>query len=136
MTDQPQKNWWGRNWKWFVPVGCLGTLAMIGVFIALIVTLVFGMLKSSDAYKMAMENVQNNAVVQATLGTPIEAGMFVGGNISVNGASGQADLSIPISGPKGSATLYVVAEKKAGAWSFATLVVELQDSGERLDLLQ
>jgi hypothetical protein len=27
MMNQPQeRNWWNRNWKWFVPLGCLGTI--------------------------------------------------------------------------------------------------------------
>jgi len=50
--NQPQgRNWWDRNWKWFVPVGCLGSLILFLGFIAAIMLLVFGMMKSSDAYK-------------------------------------------------------------------------------------
>src|SRR5438876_830195 len=26
----PQAGWWSRNWKWFVPVGCLSLLATCG----------------------------------------------------------------------------------------------------------
>jgi hypothetical protein len=50
--NQPQgRNWWDRNWKWFVPVGCLGSLILFLGFIAAIMLLVFGMMKSSGAYK-------------------------------------------------------------------------------------
>ncbi len=56
MNQQQNKNWWGRNWKWVVPVGCLVPLALCAGFITLIVSLVFGMMKSSDAYKEALAN--------------------------------------------------------------------------------
>ena len=136
MSDLQRKNWWGRNWKWFVPVGCLGSLVLFAGFIALLVGLVFGMMKSSGAYEDAMAEVQSHAEVQQALGTPVEAGVFVTGNISLNNSSGNADLAIPLSGPDGKATVYVVASKSAGQWTFSTLTMELKDTGERIDLLE
>ena len=61
--------------------------------------------------------------------------MFLSGKTNVNGASGEADLAIPVSGPKGKGTLYVVAAKSAGRWSYTTLVVEVAKTGGRIDLL-
>ncbi len=60
----------------------------------------------------------------------------VSGNINVSGPSGQADLSIPISGPDGKATIYAVATKSAGQWTFSTLVVEINGTMQRIDLLE
>lgn len=136
MTQKQNKNWWDRNWKWFVPVGCLGFLVLFAAFFAVIVWFVFGMMKSSDAYKDAFLKAQTDPSVQEIIGTPIEEGMFVAGNISVSGSSGQADLSFPISGPDGKATVYVVAAKSAGQWTFSTLVVEIKESGQRINLLE
>ena len=51
----PPRNWWQRNWKWFVPTGCLTMLVLLGCFITFILFVVMGALKSSDAYKMAVE---------------------------------------------------------------------------------
>ncbi|MFC1497219.1 cytochrome c oxidase assembly factor Coa1 family protein [Verrucomicrobiota bacterium] len=136
MNQQKDKGWWGRNWKWFVPVGCLGSLAIFAGFIALIICLVFGMMKSSGVYKDALAKAKADPSVQKIIGTPIEEGMFVTGNINVNGSSGQADLSIPISGPDGKATVYVVAAKSAGQWTFSTLVVEIKETNQRIDLLE
>ena len=48
------RGWWGRNWKWFVPTGCLGMLLLVAGFVFVIITIVFGALKSSDAYKDAL----------------------------------------------------------------------------------
>ena len=46
MQDQamPQKSWFGRNWKWVVPVGCLTPILVCGGFFTLIFGAVFGML--------------------------------------------------------------------------------------------
>jgi hypothetical protein len=136
MNQKSDKNWWNRNWKWFVPVGCLGSLVLFVGFIALLMCLVFGMMKSSDVYKQALSKAKAQPAVQATIGTPIEEGLLITGNIKVSGPSGQANLSIPISGPDGKATIYLVAAKSAGQWSFSTLVVEIKQTSQRIDLLE
>ena len=134
--QQPEKRgWWSRNWKWFVPVGCLSMLAVVAVVIALIVTLVFGALKSSDVYKQAVAKATANPTVISELGEPIEAGWIVSGSINVTGSSGEADLSIPISGPKKAATIYAVALKSAGEWKFSRLEVEVANRPLRINLM-
>ena len=134
--EQPiKKSWWSRNWKWFVPVGCLSVIVAIVVVIALIVTLVFGALKSSDVYKQALEKATHSQPVVSELGEPIEAGWLVSGSINVSGSSGEADISIPISGPKKSGTVYAVARKSAGVWRYSTLEVEVQGRSSRINLL-
>ena len=105
-AQPPKKDWWGRNWKWFVPVGCIGAVLLLAGFTALIMFSVFGMMKSSGAFEGAMTRADAHPVVQQKLGTPLEEGWFISGNINVNGPSGHADLSIPVTGPKGSGTLY------------------------------
>ena len=122
MLKQARKeNWWSRNWKWFVPVGCLGTIILVVGFVAVIIFVVFSFMKSSDVYKEAVMNAKANSSVVEVLGSPIEEGLFVSGNINVSGTSGRANLSIPISGPNGKATLFVVATREAGNWNFSIL---------------
>ena len=111
-------------------------MAIFTGFVALIVTVVFGMLKSSDVYKDALARAKADPAVEMALGSPIDAGLLVMGNIKISGASGKADLAIPISGPDDEATLYVVAEKSAGRWTFLTLVVDIASTGQRIDLLK
>ena len=135
MQQQEKRGWWSRNWKWFVPVGCLSMLVVGAVVIALIVTLVFGALKSSDVYKQALAKAISNPTVIGELGEPIEAGWVVSGSISVNGSSGEADISIPISGPKKSATVYAVGRKSAGEWKFSRLEVEIPNRPLRINLM-
>ena len=62
--------WWSRNWKWFAPVGCLTVIALFAAFVAILVFVVMGAIKSTDAYKLALDKAQKDARVQQRLGTP------------------------------------------------------------------
>ncbi len=136
MRLKPEQSWWSRNWKWFVPVGCLGGIVICLVLVVGILALVFGIMKSSEVYKEAVARAEAHPAVQAAIGAPIEKGMFVTGNINTSGTSGKADLAIPISGPDGKATLFTVAKKSEGQWTFTTLIVEIKDTGLRIDLIE
>jgi cytochrome oxidase complex assembly protein 1 len=136
MEQTPvRKGWWSRNWKWFVPVGCLGVIVAIVVVIAIIATLIFGAIKSNDVYKTALEKASTNRTVISELGQPVEGGWLVSGSISVSGSTGDADLAIPISGPKKSGTIYAVAQKSAGEWKFSRLEVEVEGGTSRINLM-
>jgi len=128
-------NWFQRNWKWFVPVGCGGMVAVMAGFVAVIFMIIMGSIKSSDAFKMAMAAAAQDPQVQQRLGTPIEAGWFISGKLEVTGSTGTANLSIPIHGPLGKGKLYADGTKTAGQWRFSTLVVEVEKDGSRIDLL-
>lgn len=131
-TTPPPSTWLGRNWKWCVPV-VAALLALFAAFIFGILALVFGAMKSSGPYQHAMARVEADPAVTAALGTPIEAGWLVQGNFSSNGPDGEANLAIPLDGPKADGTLYVVAKKQAGEWRYETLAVNV-DGGERIVL--
>jgi hypothetical protein len=126
--------WWDRNWKWFVPVLAVGGSALFCGFFMLVLSSVLTLMKSSGAYVGAMARTEASAAVVAALGKPIKAGYFVTGNINVNGSSGKAELVIPIRGPKGAAATYVEATETLGAWHFDRLVVQLEQTGGRIDL--
>src|SRR5712691_12188018 len=135
IPTERKGNWWTQNWKWFVPTGCLTILLLFAAFIVSTSLIVFGALKSTDVYKDAVAKAKANPAVIEALGSPIEEGMFVSGNTSATGASGESNLAIPISGPKGKGTIYVVATKVAGEWKPSTLVVEVEKTKERIDLI-
>ena len=139
FTPAPQPvqppSWWSRNWKWFVPTGCcLTPLVLGGAFAAFIIIVVFGAMKQSDVYQTAVARAKADQRVTAALGTPITEGWWLSGSTKVTGGSGEADLSIPISGPKGKGTIYAVATKFAGEWTFLKLAVKIDSSGEMIDL--
>jgi Cytochrome oxidase complex assembly protein 1 len=89
--------------NWFVPLGCFGMLILFVAFVISVVLIVFSAMRSTDVYKDALARAKAHPSVIEVLGSPIKEGFLVSGNTNVNGASGEANLSIPISGPKGKA---------------------------------
>jgi hypothetical protein len=130
VLGQRPPDWWSRNWKWFVPLICVAGVLAIGGFVMLIM----GFLKSSEAYVGAVARARGAPAVIDALGTPIREGYFATGEISMTGASGKAELAIPLAGPKAKATLYVLATKELGVWHYDGLVVQVEPRGERIDL--
>ena len=132
----PRKSWFERNWKWFVPSGCLTLIVLFLAFVAAIFGIVETSFRSSGPYTHALAQAQANSQVSEKLGQPLKPGWLVSGSINVNGDSGDADISIPISGPRGKGEIYVVANKIAGEWQYKTLQVAVDGQQDRIDLLQ
>ena len=101
-------------------------IALGVVFVLCIVFFVFSVLKSSDAYQNALTRAKNDSRVVAALGSPIKEGLVPSGKTNVNGSSGEADIAIPISGPKGKATIYAVGTKSDGKWEFSKLSISVK----------
>lgn len=135
MNEPAERSWWSRNWKWVVPVGCLTPIVICGGGVALFASLIFGIVKQSGAYQDSLAQVRADPRVTAALGEPIEPGWLVTGNVEVNGAAGEANISYGVTGPDGSGTVYVEADKTAGQWTFHVLLVDIDDTGDRIDLL-
>lgn len=120
-----------RRWLWWIPAGCLlAVLLMVGFGLAML-WLVGAALDETDAYQEPLRRAQASAEVRALLGEPIEAGWLPQGRINFStGDGGRAELSIPVSGPRGKAVIEVRATKRAGedVWTYARL--ELVPEGE------
>jgi hypothetical protein len=132
-STQPS-SWFGRNWKWVVPLGCFTAVAGFVAFVASIVLVVFGFVRSSDVYQHALETASSHPAVIEALGEPVAPGWYVTGSINVQGPSGSADISFPISGPRGKATVFAAAKKRAGRWDYEVLEVQVEGREERIDL--
>lgn len=130
-----RKSWWDRNWKWFVPTGCLSLILLFGLFIAGIFFGVTSMMKDSDVYKETLTEVQHNTVVIEKLGNHIEVNGMTSGNISLSNDTGNCDLQIPIKGSKGNGTIFIVAEKR-GTWKYSVKSVYVESTKEEIDLLK
>ena len=135
MSEQKQRSWWSRNWKWVVPVGCGTPILACGGFASLIVLLVFSVIKSTAPYTESLAAVKASPQAQQELGAPIEPGFWIAGNVETSGASGHADISYAVSGPSGAGKVFAQANKSTGEWMFTKLVLEIHNTGERIDLL-
>jgi hypothetical protein len=119
-----------------VPLGCFTMVLVFLIFVGSILVIVFSAMKSTDVYKDALARAKTDPAVIEALGSPIKDGFLMSGNTNVNGAAGESNLSIPISGPKGKGTIYVSAQKSLGKWMYSGLVVELAQTHQRIDLLK
>jgi hypothetical protein len=136
MENTQPRGWWSRNWKWVVPVGCIVPTVVCAGICGGIVALGLGMLKSSWAFSEGVELARHDPKVIEELGEPIETGWQISGNVNVNGPSGEAELSIPLSGPKKQGTLFVVAKKRTGEWKFEKAEVQVEGRPDKINLLQ
>ena len=126
-----RKGWLARNWKWLLATFILGGLVLMVGFFALIM----GAIRTSDVAKASVAMAQSNRRVVQQLGAPLEEGWLLSGSVNVSDGSGDADLSVPISGPKGKGTIYVTARKSGGRWNYSLMQVAIDASEEKIDLL-
>ena len=131
---QARLPWWRRHWKISIALGVVATVLLISAFGMAVCALTFGIMKKSGAYQHAVAAARGDVDVIASLGLPIEEGFFVMGQIQLTNDSGYANLSIPITGPNGKATIYAEADKSYGQWTFHTLEVMVEDTGEWIHL--
>ena len=134
-SSQPPRGWWSRNWKWFVPTGCFSLVLIFVACIFAFVTLIMGSFKDTDVYRQAMAKASSNPEVVAQLGSPIKAGTFLSGSVTTEDRSCEANMTIPISGPKGKGTIYLQARKFSGEWTFQRLLVGIDGRQDRINLL-
>ncbi|WP_298417177.1 cytochrome c oxidase assembly factor Coa1 family protein [uncultured Kordia sp.] len=134
--EQPKQSWWQRNKNWFIPTGCLTIVVLFIVFIATMFFTVTAMLKGSTPYVDAFEKATNNSYVIEQLGEPIEQSALIQGNISVSETEGDANIRVPLKGPKGEAMLHVIGTKSNKIWSYSTMKVYFTASKDSLNLLQ
>ena len=125
----------GRHLPLKIGLGCFAVLVMGGLFIAGLLVITTAAMRSSDAYQLALAAAQRDPAITAELGAPIHAGWLTTGQINVSGSSGEANLEIPISGPRGSGTIAARANKSAGKWRFSSLNVRISGRTTPLDLL-
>lgn len=131
-----QLNFRGRRGLGFL--GCLWSVFVFVIVTACIVGvmfIIFSAMRSSDVYQQAMATLESNETAVAALGEPIKAGWFFSGSINVSTDSGNADLSIPVSGPRAKGRLVVIATKNSDGWHFSRLDLVMKADGDRIDLL-
>ncbi|MCP4379001.1 MAG: hypothetical protein GY794_22845 [bacterium] len=124
---EKKRSWIVRRWYLIV----IGVIVLGGGLMAIVVTT----MKSSDAYCEALERARGSKALVEAIGTPMEDGFLPTGSISVSGDFGEAKMSISVSGPKGSATVYFEAEKSMKKWTFILLKAVVDKTETEIDLL-
>ncbi len=95
---------------------------------------VMSALKSSDPYRIGLERVKANEEVKEALGEPVNPSFVVQGNINLKNNDGEADISFPVSGPKGAGQVHVQGTKTNGVWRYDEISITLENEGKTIDL--
>jgi len=136
LHPEPMKrNWLERRPLWKIPLGCLTLLFLIALFGLIVLTIITASFRSSDVYRRALAQAAESPQVRDLMGEPIRAAWLVSGDLHVSGSTGNANLSIPISGPRGKGVIRAVASKSGGVWRFTYLQVTVEGQSESIDLL-
>jgi len=120
-----------RKWA----IGGVLIYLFIILFVWGIVFWAFGLMKENNAYKMSFLAVQNNPEVIEMIGTPIESGFFIIGNMSTNKGKGEANLQYTITGPKGEGEVDMYATKKQGKWTMHQLGVYIEANDKTISII-
>ena len=137
MEEQIRKSWFKRNWLWFIPT--MGCLTLIVLFFLGVGALVFGvtnMISESTPAQYAIEKASENTSVIELLGEPIVKNGMASGNINFSNNTGDADLRIPVSGPKGEGFIRVVGESYDDEWTYEKLYIVIKETNEKINLLE
>src|SRR2546421_6722188 len=120
--QQPQTPKSSGCWK-AVAIGC-AVIALLGALAcAALALIVFGAIKHTDVYRQARDRAVNDPRVIAKLGSPVESGWWVSGNVHTENSTGAATIKFPISGPRGKGMVWADATLEGGAWVYQRLVV-------------
>jgi hypothetical protein len=75
-TPPHRRNWWSRNWVWFVPAGCLTMLVCLALVVCAFVLVAVSAVKASDFYRTGVARAKSDARVQAALAPTFTMGCF------------------------------------------------------------
>lgn len=107
---------------------------VLGLLISLIYG-VFSLLKSSEGYQLAMQEIRASQSVTERIGSPIKEGFFPTGRVNWNGENGLAEFRISLTGSKGKAVAVTRSVKTAGAWKLELLFVTFADGSPTIVLV-
>ena len=91
-------------------------------------------MKNNEPYKTALNAAQTHPAAIAALGEPVKPGLLPTGKINLTGNEGDADIAVPVSGPKAKGKVYIVGTKSAGKWTYTTFELALEGQEERIPL--
>lgn len=123
-----------KAWALWGLVSWIVVMVGFAAFTAFILLTVAGVIKSSEPYRLALEEIRASSEVQAVLGDNITDGFMPTGSINFSGGSGKADLGFSLTGSKGKGTAATIWERAAGQWDMRLLVVT-PDGGEPIVLM-
>ena len=100
-----------------------------------LLVLVISIMLKGAAFEQSLKIIKSNSEVIQLIGEPIKPGLFVTGNISINGPNGHASLQYSVYGPKGEAEAYVLAYKEMGEWILQEVIVFSEEHNQKIQVI-
>ena len=130
------RSWLDRHARWKIPLGCLIVILLFCAFVAVIFTVLDVSFRNSIVYQEALARAGRSPEVASRIGEPLQPGRVLQGQLNVSGSTGSAKMAIPITGPRGKATILLDARKVDGGWVFRTLDVQFEGHLDSVSLLE
>jgi hypothetical protein len=124
----------GRGVLFWIAAGCSGCLVLLVALVLILYLVVIGAMKRSTPVEESLARARSDQRVAAALGQPIDTGYLWMGKINLDNSDGEADINVPLKGPKGGARLHIVAGMSDGKWIYEEMVVQ-PEQGPKIDLL-
>lgn len=129
-------DWLRRRWKYPL-VASIATFVSIGLLVALSVSLSIRStdrrMRGSDVTKLTIATAAANTALTNELGVPLKTEELITGYVSTN--AGNAQVIIPVSGPRGSGVLYARLLRQGNTWQMQSLIFREKGIAVNLDLL-
>jgi len=125
----------GRDAGWKLALLFLIGAALLAAFVGLLFGVLSYSFHNSYVFNEAISRAERNPQVVSRIGTPLRPGWLPEGHIRISGDSGTAHMEIPVTGPRGKATIRLDASKASGTWHFSVLEIEFEGQTRWLDLL-
>jgi len=132
-----QKNWFKRNWKWFVPATVV-FIFVLGFFLTSNsqgnLTDVVYAYNDAALYEKAIEKSNSNKRVLQTIGIiqPIDKLAILEGNAVYSNDKNMVKLSLRIKGYKENGKLDIIAKKLGSEWIYKKIIVRTKKSKEEI----
>jgi hypothetical protein len=121
-------------WVLFVFLGCGAMITIVVAFVAFVVVIALGVMRTTTPYKEGVARAQRDPRVIAALGSPVKPAYFFRGEINTEEREGKADFTVTLRGPKGRGRLHVSAKRINGYWRYSRM--DVSTHGQRIDLLE
>lgn len=133
------RSFWQNPWTYGIGGCLLGCVGLPILFVTILGGGAFWAFRSAGFTELrdqAVARAQASPAVVEALGEPIEAGFPRNSSVNIHNSDGEAEMVLPLSGPKGSGRLRVEAERHGGGpWELETLLFTADDRQGEINLL-
>lgn len=119
-----------RIWSW---VGLGFWVALVAFFAAMFHIAQWGM-ENSPVYRLSVAQLNQSSAAVSVLGAPVET-EAPRGSLEDGPNTGKAVMAYEVRGPKGRGWVFFEGHKEAERWVIDAAQLEMEGSGERIDIL-